>query len=183
MRKDPNIDPSHRALKLRYKGRISFDLVDSMLFLLLKQLETVEEDINTRKKVYSVLMECSQNLCLHADGRERTDAYDAGRVLISLNNKNGEYKISTGNFISNDKVDDFKSLLDEINDNNTADGLKKLYNKKLTNNTYTSKGGGGLGLIDIARKSNEKLHYTFEEIDDTYSFFKLKVRIKKKVVA
>jgi len=44
----------------------------------------------------------------------------------------------------------------------------------------SKKGGGGLGLIDIARRSGQKLQYKIREIDNDYSFFTLTVKISKK---
>ena len=40
-----------------------------------------------------------------------------------------------------------------------------------------SQGGAGLGLIDIARKTEQKLEYQFLPIDDDSYFFILKVEI------
>ena len=55
-----------------------------------------------------------------------------------------------------------------------------IYTYMLENNGKLSeKGGGGLGLIDIAKKSRNKLQYSFKEIDDDYSFFTLTVNILK----
>ena len=48
------------------------------------------------------------------------------------------------------------------------------------NGKLSEKGGGGLGLIDIAKKSRNKLGYSFKEIDKDYSFFTLIVKILKK---
>jgi hypothetical protein len=39
------------------------------------------------------------------------------------------------------------------------------------------KGGGGLGMIDIARKTGEKLEYDFLEIDNKVSFFTLIIKV------
>lgn len=176
-----NISPS--AVNLRYKGRISFNLIDSLLLLLLNRLDEIEEDITVKKSVYSIALECAQNLCIHVETIGSQADYDTNNVLISINAKAGEYKIITGNYIQNERVDNLKQLLEEVNSNNSAEDLKKLYNKVLTNNNYSHKGGGGLGLIDIARKSTEKLNYSFERVDGRYSYFKLKVRIKKKAKA
>jgi hypothetical protein len=49
----------------------------------------------------------------------------------------------------------------------------------LNNGELSEKGGGGLGLIDIAKKSRNKLQYSFREIDEDYSFFTLTVKILK----
>ena len=41
----------------------------------------------------------------------------------------------------------------------------------------SEKGGGGLGMIDIARKSGQKLDYEFLPIDDVFAFFTLTIKI------
>ena len=171
------------AVNLRYKGRISFSLIDSILLLLLARLDEAEEDVNVKKSVYSIVMECAQNLCIHIEPAADEVNYDTNAVLISISTRPGEYKIVTGNYIQNERVNDLKNILEEVNSHESTEDLKNFYNKVLTNNNYSNKGGGGLGLIDIARKSNEKLNYSFERLDHKYSYFKLKVRIKKKAKA
>ena len=49
----------------------------------------------------------------------------------------------------------------------------------LSNGEMSDKGGGGLGFIDIAKKSGEKLNYHIRKIDEKYSFFTLTVKIIK----
>ena len=43
----------------------------------------------------------------------------------------------------------------------------------------THKGGAGLGFVDMARKSGQKLHFDFEPIDEHFSFFSLKTIISR----
>ena len=45
------------------------------------------------------------------------------------------------------------------------------------NGMMSEKGGGGLGMIDIARKSGEKLVYNFTPINEITTFFSLAVKI------
>jgi hypothetical protein len=42
---------------------------------------------------------------------------------------------------------------------------------------FSEIGGAGIGLIDMARKSGNKLDYEFKPIDNRISFFSLVVRI------
>jgi len=56
-----------------------------------------------------------------------------------------------------------------------------LYKQVLTNGQVSDKGGGGLGIIDIAKKSGEKLDYGFMPVDDFNSFFSLNVSIPNKI--
>jgi hypothetical protein len=64
--------------------------------------------------------------------------------------------------------------LDEINSLD-KDGLKSLYKEIIKSSSgLTDKGGAGLGFVDMARKSGQKLVYKFQDIDDQTSFFSLK---------
>ena len=167
------------SIKLSYKGTVTFELIDSILQIISNRLDVIEGNINIRRKVYSVLMECLQNLSLHIEEhKEQSLSYDCKSAILTIENEEEIYRICTGNFIQNNKITSLKSWLDQIN-NSSLEELKALYNKILTNNTYNAKGGGGLGFVDIARKINGKLNYHFETIDDNYSFFQLEVQIKK----
>ena len=55
--------------------------------------------------------------------------------------------------------------------------LKDYYKQVLNNGEMSLKGGGGLGMIDIARKTGQKLHYNFQNIDNKVSFFSLNIKI------
>ena len=76
-------------------------------------------------------------------------------------------------------VDPIKFLKDKIDKINSLsdDELKDMYKFILNHQRLSDKGGGGLGLVDIARKTGNKMEYTFEKYDDTYYFFNLDVYI------
>ena len=57
------------------------------------------------------------------------------------------------------------------------DALKVYYKEVLNNGEMSAKGGGGLGMIDIARKSGKKLEYKFDNVDNEYSFFSLNIKV------
>jgi hypothetical protein len=57
------------------------------------------------------------------------------------------------------------------------DELKEMYKFILNYQKLSSKGGGGLGLIDIARKSDKKLEYVFYPYNDNYYFYRLDIFI------
>ena len=73
-------------------------------------------------------------------------------------------------------MDGLDARLKEIN-MMTQEQLKEYYKKVLANGEMSAKGGGGLGMIDIARKTGEKLNFAFMPIDDKYSFFSLNIKI------
>ncbi|MDQ3394580.1 MAG: SiaB family protein kinase [Bacteroidota bacterium] len=166
------------SIRLSYKGVVTFEIIDSVLNIISDRLDIIEENLVTRKKVYCILMESLQNLCNHIDYQENKFPYDSNCILLAVENDQGSYSINTGNFIPVKKVEELKNWIDKIN-NSSAEELKVLYNNVLTNNSYSTKGGGGLGFLDIARKSNNKLKYNFETIDESNCFFTLKITIKR----
>jgi hypothetical protein len=87
-----------------------------------------------------------------------------------------EYTIITGNYMFSRHVENLKSKMDKIN-GMTKEELKEYYKEILNNDEFSSKGGGGLGMIDIARKSGQKLNYQFVPIDSEYTFFCLNIKI------
>jgi hypothetical protein len=52
------------------------------------------------------------------------------------------------------------------------------YRETLDNGGFSNKGGAGLGLIMIIRKSNGNLDYNFSKVDNENSLFRMSVQIK-----
>jgi hypothetical protein len=97
-------------------------------------------------------------------------------AIFMIAKTNGAYNVVTGNYILNENIKGLKTRLDEVNSLN-KDQLKDYYKSVLNNGEMSLKGGGGLGMIDIARKTGEKLDYDFLEIDNKVSFFTLTIKI------
>ena len=93
-----------------------------------------------------------------------------------IKKQNDEYSIMTGNYMVKDNVEPMKKRLDTINAMDSLQ-LKTYYKEVLNNGEMSSKGGGGLGMIDIARKSGKKLEYRFDNVDDKLTFFSLNVKV------
>ncbi len=167
-------DPSN--LNLSYTGRINFEIIDSLLYLAATKLEVVEKNINIRKRAYSVLMECSQNLCFHTNKSDEILHYDPTSIYVSITNEPDAYIITTQNYVRNENVCTLTAILERLN-RKSHDQLRLLYNEVLTNNQYSEKGGGGLGLIDIARKG--KISYNFNPVDSVNSYFTLNIKVNK----
>ena len=163
---------------LSFKGDITSELLTSILQIMENKMENMQEEPKMKKKVYNVLVECLQNLYHHMD--DVADSYgDINRSAIFMIGKNKNvYTIITGNYILKENVHGLKNRLDEVNALSKEE-LKDYYKKILNNGEMSLKGGGGLGMIDIARKTGEKLEYNFLEIDNKVSFFTLNIKVKQ----
>ena len=163
-------------IMLSFKGEVTSDLLTSILQIMESKMETLEEPPKIKKKVYNILVECLQNLYHHLDDDDFKTKINEKSALFMIRKEEGEYSIMTGNFIANDNVDLMQGRLDRINAMD-RDELKVYYKEVLNNGEMSAKGGGGLGMIDIARKSGKKLDYNFNKIDDEYSFFSLNIKV------
>jgi hypothetical protein len=163
---------------LSFKGDVTSELLTSILQIMENKMDNMQEEPKMKKKVYNVLVECLQNLYHHMD--DVADAAgDINRSAIFMIGKlNNAYTITTGNYIANENVHGLKNRLDEVNAL-TKEELKEYYKKVLNNGEMSLKGGGGLGMIDIARKTGEKLDYNFLEIDNKVSFFTLNIKVSQ----
>ena len=167
-----------KEVLLAHKGSITSDLINKILDLMENKLMEADEQSKTRKKIYNVLVESLQNLYHHVD--ELPDEYknqvDPKFGTIIIVKDEDKYVISTGNFIRSTKIKFLKDKIDKIN-SLTREELKDMYKFILNHQKLSAKGGGGLGLVDIARKTGNKLNYTFLPVNDEFYFFNLDIYV------
>lgn len=168
---------------LMYKGELTFDLVTSMIGTLEERLEDLEFDRKVKKKFYNVATECIQNLYYHLDEINADEVmistYDANSALVLIAARKRFYSLHTGNYVPTNKIPQIQERLDEIN-SLPPDELRELYRKALKEKEFSDKGTGGLGFIDIARKTGgQKLRYKFQPVNDEVSYFTFQIRIPR----
>jgi hypothetical protein len=161
---------------LSFKGEITSDLLTSILQIMENKMDNMQEEPKIKKKVYNVLVECLQNLYHHLDEVNESDSDKIRSAIFTIGKLNNQYTIITGNYILNENISGLRSRLDEVNALSKEE-LKEYYKRVLNNGEMSMKGGGGLGMIDIARKTGEKLEYNFLEIDNKVSFFTLNIKV------
>lgn len=166
----------HNDIMLSFKGDVTSEMLTSMLQIMETKLENIGEPNKIKKKVYNILVECLQNLYHHRDEMKRPGKDEESSAIFMIGKDAESYNIISGNYIKTDRVHKLKGRIDKVNELD-RDGLKKLYKEVLNDPTRSEKGGGGLGIIDIARKSGHKLNYDFLEVDNDFSFFSLYVKI------
>ncbi|MBP8824637.1 MAG: SiaB family protein kinase [Flavobacteriales bacterium] len=171
-------DLEKQRFMVAFKGEMSPDLIGALLDLVEQRLLASEPDLRVRKRVFNVVMECLQNLYHHnrsARVQDRPALEDQQGVVLIAHDSAG-YSVLTGNAMAQDQVSALKKRLDQVNGYGPKE-LHDLYKDTLGNGSFTRTGGGGLGLIDIARKSGQKLEYGFVPMDEKNTFFSLNVNV------
>jgi hypothetical protein len=165
---------------LYFKGNFESDKINEILDLVEERMVKGSEPSKLRKKLYNVLVESLQNLYHHVD-KVPEDFEDQGSDkfgMLAINKIDKGYRIFTANFIRNENVSILEEKIKRINWSSHEE-ISELYKFILNHQRISSKGGGGLGLVDIARKTGNKLEYSFKEYNDQYSFFNLNILVKE----
>ena len=156
-----------------YRGRFTQSITKSILSVTEKRLEIEKTELSTKKKVFNIMVECLQNICRHVEKSE-----NSSKAIFMIGKKEDEFIIYSGNVISNERIAGLQNKLTAINSMDSEE-LKRLFSSIISGSDLSESGGAGLDLIDIAKKSGNKLEYNFEKMNDTHSFFSLKTSIKQ----
>jgi hypothetical protein len=166
-------------LILVYQGDFTQESTKSILAMAERNLDSSGEESSIKRKVFNVMVEALQNIVKHSD--ELVDGQIRSHAAIFLIGKEkNRYSIMSGNPIRKGNIDRLNKALEHINGLD-KEGLKELYKEIIKNTTISEKGGAGLGFVDMARKSGEKLEYSFPELNSDYNFFCLKVNVAREL--
>lgn len=165
---------------LERTGEFTSGYIDSVLPYVEEQLNEKIEFDNVRKKVFHLFVECIQNLFHHVDPIEQIGlAYGEPRLASLVLAIEGSFcRITTGNFICKSKESFLKEKIDYLNSLNESE-LKNLYRETINNRAFSDRGGAGIGMIDMARKTGNKIQYNFYDVGTSadISYFSLDVFI------
>ena len=159
-----------------YLGEFSHEITKMFTSMAESDMEKNSEERSVQRKVYHVMVETLQNMNKHSDEiKER----NIGNGLFIIGKKHDTYYIITSNKVAKNHKDHLERALISVNSAN-AQELKEMYKRQIKDGSLSNKGGAGLGLIDIARKTGETLNYQFLQLDEENFFFILKVEINSK---
>lgn len=157
-----------------YRGKFTKNITANLLALTETNLDKADDTQKLKKKIYFVMVECLQNITKHQDKIKDTVGEESAILVIQKKDK--KYFITTGNVIENSHVKKLTEQLEKVN-SLTADELKTYYQEMLINGEISTKGGAGLGLIAMARKTGNKLVYDFQWVNEKISYFYLRTEI------
>jgi len=161
-----------------YHGDINSEHINSVLESVEGKFAEISANMKVRKKIYNIMVESLQNLFHHSDNVPEDLAETIGQRygMIVVTRNGNDFRLTVGNYISSDKVKFLTEKIEKINSLSDNE-LKEMYKFILNYQKLSPKGGGGLGLIDIARKSDQKLEYRFYSYNENYYFYRLDIFI------
>ena len=134
-----------------YRGVVTNQNSEALLLLLEKEMEQSAFGFVGRKRLFMFVLESLQNVSRHSV-IEDTEMMS----LVVYSKKKEGYTVTTANVIDRKDEPELREQLDLLN-RLEAPEIRKLYREKLSTADFSSKGGAGLGLIEMAKKTGNRL--------------------------
>lgn len=162
---------------IAYKGVISEDIIKNILLNVEKEVERYGK--KSLRKIFFISVELLQNIFHHSlKGIENGINLNTCFLILNIIDNN-LFKISAGNFVNQDKFNKIASRIEQLNLMEDEE-LRDLYKKILTNQEFSEKGGGGLGMLDIRRKTGMPIDYKYILINKNLYFFNFSIFLTNK---
>ncbi|MCG3164498.1 MAG: hypothetical protein POELPBGB_00252 [Bacteroidia bacterium] len=165
---------TEKELLLVFRDEMTHDTVHDLLNIAEIKMNGASGEKKLIRRVFNILVECVQNIANHADVSPVKKLNQAAILVIGKGSDH--YFVITGNLIRNERIENLKEIIDLIN-SLSPEVVREYYTEKMKTTQFSAKGGAGLGLLDISRRSGRKMEYDFRPVDDTFSYFSFKVNI------
>ena len=157
---------------MSFHGDLSSNLITSLLRIVETKMDTLNASLKLKKRVFNVMVEAVQNLYHHAGGISG----EMKQVTIAIAGKESSYYVATGNLVEAGAIEELKKNLDYILGLDPEE-LKEYYMKSLNEGQFSEKGGAGLGIIDLVRRSDGDFDYRLVPVSDDQFFFTLNIKV------
>ena len=168
---------SREKLLFAYRGAMDEAIMEAILGISEHTLEEHTALASANRKVSFLLVECFQNILRHGamtpQPRPQSDqamfSFRSFDDVFYINSSNTIHEVDRGRLI---EIVDLVNGLDK-------EGLTALYRSRLSNNAIGERGGAGLGLIELSRKSGRPIRYRFDSNSDGQTLFHNQVTFGK----
>lgn len=132
------------------------------------------DSVTVKKRVFFLMNECYQNIIRHSDSPDAKAKGLNMPMMFSVRNISDAYYIGSSNLIDDKIKGDLTSKFNAVN-SYSVEELEEVYKNSLINNNLSAKGGAGIGLIEMARKTNYPLEYSFDSVGHSFSMFHMQL--------
>lgn len=158
---------------LFYLGEFDDDLTEVLMRI---QETSSDEGRSTKKRMNYLIAECFQNIIRHSnDDQEEEQELNTSKFFM-MRMIDRTHFLATANPIEKSNQSTLVQSLESLQ-NLTSTELKEIYLNALGSNKLSAKGGGGLGLIEMARKTKNPPTYHFDELNENHSNFFMQLKM------
>lgn len=126
-----------------------------------------------RGKLAFIMVEAYQNIVRHRV-QDSTIRDGAGRSVFLLRSSKGAHEVTAINALPRTEVPRLEAAIQRLSGMDLQQ-MKQVFLRGLQSEERSDRGGAGLGLIEMARRSGNELRSAFKELDADHSLFTLQV--------
>ena len=155
-----------------FSGMISQALTTFMLETAKNQLEEKGEDSKVIRNMCLISIEQLQNVMSYSKNKDICNSskyISPGVLVIGIDKDKNKYYVNSSNEIFSEDIEKVTKKINFINSMN-KDELRKHLREKLRSAEDLHDRGAGVGFIEMAKRSSEKIEYDFEHIDGKVYF-------------
>jgi len=166
---------SEKNILVAFTGHFDHLVTTSLLKNIKSKLGDLQSVTGIDKRVYNVLVESVENISKYTS----KNSHKNNIAMLLLCKGENYFTVITGNHVFNKDIPLLKEKLDKVIQLGEED-LKKMYRAQMLSERK-DENSAGLGIIDIAIKSKNKIKYEFKPLTEDLSFylFQTEINIQK----
>ncbi len=161
-----------------FSGVVSYNFLTATSMVIKKDLEASGESSKKMTNLFAVVTEMFQNIMNYSARQVPIEGrtLGIGTCVIKRSADMESFCISTGNLIT--KIDEAKirNKLDKIIALD-RDGVKAYYKEIRRHGKDAHDEGAGLGFLEVAKKSKQKIKYEIRDVDEQFSYFEIEILV------
>lgn len=156
---------------LDHRGRINYSTIDTLLSEFKSVFRAHEIQFHIYKRIITVMIEALENIYKYNDFFEDfVESREEYMPSFELTRTTDMIRIKTSNPVRVQDMEAIRRSIEKVNQQE-SDSLSDMYVEVISNGEFSSNGGAGLGFIEMARTSRNKLEYDFEEVTEHYAIY------------
>jgi len=163
---------AEEGIVFSFSGLISQSMTEFMIETASKQFQEEGYDKTMTKSIFLIAIEQLQNIMNYSKQKiiKADNKYTSpGILVVGFDEEKKKYYVNSSNEIFEEDKAKISKKIDFINSLDTKEQRKYL-REKLKSAEDTHDRGAGVGLIEMAKRSSEKIEYFFGKINDKIYF-------------
>jgi len=160
-----------------YTGLVSDSITHKIIELTQFNIDSAGNFTKLKNKISFLMAECYQNVARHGKYSAEVNTLSDYQGAFYVRSVKDCFFIASANSVTNDVIPSIKEKLEKVNSLN-ADELRLLQKQVLAKGKLSDRGGAGLGIIEMARRTGRKISYDFAPIDSRSSLFFIQLTIQ-----
>ncbi len=163
---------------IAFEGVISQEILVNLAEMIKQRVSAKDKKEVFARKIFGIFIELSQNIQRYSAEKELYMGKELGNGSVIALDMEDYYYITSCNKVKNNEIEKVTSHCEHINNLNKEE-LKKLYKETLKKSEREKANSGGIGLIEMVRKTGNKIGYKVVEVDNTISYLIISLKINK----